>query len=96
MATPTRRVLRVERRTCPHCDTPVSLKTFKAHKRRFFDATRGQWLDTINDSQSEHAESPPPLMPHEPSTTPEIPDDGTTADTSFPGTIVARMRDVYV
>ena len=63
-----RQVLHVERRTCPHCYNLVSLKTFKAHKRRFFDAVRGQWLKVLpKEGLSEGEESPPEVAP-EPST----------------------------
>ena len=63
-----RRILRVERRNCPHCDGLVSLKTFKAHKRRFFDAASGRWLKAIDELriQSEDAESAPPCLHPEP------------------------------
>ena len=63
-----RKILRVERRNCPHCDDLVSIKTFKAHKRRFFDAASGHWLKSINEVriQSEAAESAPPGLHPEP------------------------------
>lgn len=85
MATSSRRVLRVERLTCPHCDSLVSIKTFKAHKRRFFDDIRGEWLSMkdLDEGGSEHAESPPHLEPEAagmplPTTTPDL-------DTDLPG-----------
>ena len=71
-----RKILRVERRTCPHCDSLVSLKTYKAHKRRYFDSVSETWLTTrtIYDGQ-DNAETPPRLIPepietHVPTDTP--------------------------
>ena len=72
-----RQILRVERRTCPPCDSLVSLKTYKAHKRRYFDSVNQQWFTsrTIYDGQVDNAETPPCLVPepietHEPTDIP--------------------------
>ena len=60
-----RKILRVERRTCPHCDCLLSLKTFKTHKRRYFDAISGRWLKAI-DELTEDSEPEPPCLHPEP------------------------------
>lgn len=39
-----RRVIRTDRWLCPHCDQLLSAKTFKAHKRRYFDTSSNSWL----------------------------------------------------
>jgi hypothetical protein len=46
----------------------VSLKTFKAHKRRFFDAANGRWLKANDEVriQSEDTEPAPPCLHPEP------------------------------
>ena len=68
MSSSARKILRVERRNCPHCDCLVSLKTFKAHKRRYFDAASGRWLKSNDEEriQSDDAESAPPCLHPEP------------------------------
>ena len=39
-----RPILRIERRHCPHCVRSVSLKTFKMHKRLYYDGECDKWL----------------------------------------------------
>ena len=36
--------LKVQRKLCPHCNKDVSMKTFKSHKRKFYDADSKRWL----------------------------------------------------
>lgn len=50
-----RRILRIERRHCPHCSRNVSLKTFKMHKRLYYDAECDKWVVSggYRDSSSE-------------------------------------------
>ena len=38
------RYLKVQRKLCPHCNKDVSMKTFKSHKRKFYDADSKRWL----------------------------------------------------
>lgn len=45
-----RRVVRVERRFCPHCEQSISIKTYRVHKRRFFDGTTKQWIKESSSS----------------------------------------------
>lgn len=40
----------VSRRICPHCSKSVSFKTYKAHRRLFYDFSSDQWLTTNEDS----------------------------------------------
>ena len=67
-----RKILVVERRWCPHCSQNLSLKTYKAHKRMYYDLAIRQWLtkstltvkvqeDDSNDSSDNEyfSESPP-------------------------------------
>lgn len=35
---------RVGRILCPHCDQLLTIKTFKAHKRKFYDSREKSWL----------------------------------------------------
>lgn len=42
----------VSRRICPHCSKSVSFKTYKAHRRLFYDATRDHWLSSSHTSSS--------------------------------------------
>ena len=55
----------VERRRCPHCNKNLSLKTYKAHKRLYFNKHDVTWL-TLNQTGSperhtrEGASSSPP------------------------------------
>lgn len=38
--------LLVNRRYCPHCNKNLSLKTYKAHKRLYFDRVTKEWRTT--------------------------------------------------
>lgn len=59
--------LAVERRKCPHCNQNLSLKTFKAHKRRYYDRVNHTWLTKEKAKQlqdgfdSSDNESPPSI-----------------------------------
>ena len=73
-----RRIHKVNRRLCPHCDKNVSYKTYKSHKRLYFDTTSGAWIINRDDnnlsnphefpdlSESMDAESPPGSPGHVP------------------------------
>lgn len=59
---------RVERRYCPHCNKNPSLKTFKAHKRLYFNVQQDTWVhlaeiegsaDVGIHSSKERSSSPP-------------------------------------
>ena len=39
-----RHIIRVDKRHCPHCDQYVSLKTFKTHKRLYYDCCNNKWF----------------------------------------------------
>lgn len=56
------------RRLCPHCDESVSLKTYKAHRRMYYDSSNDRWSyrqrfeEHISSSDSDNgmaSESPP-------------------------------------
>ena len=59
------------RRLCPHCDESVSLKTYKAHRRMYYDSINDRWShrqvfteqisssDSDNDGPGLASESPP-------------------------------------
>ncbi len=60
-----RRIVRVDRRHCLHCDRSVSIKTYKAHKRLYFNSSSRNWsvrLRSTNESSQgssdERSESP--------------------------------------
>lgn len=55
---------KVNSRNCPHCNKTLSYKTFKAHKRRYFDRITSEWCRgdlaagyTGSDDDSESAPS---------------------------------------
>ena len=56
-----------ERRKCPHCNQNLSLKTFKAHKRCYYDRVNHTWLTKEKAKQlqdgfdSSDNESPPSI-----------------------------------
>ena len=56
-----RRIIRVDRRHCPHCQRLVSVKTFKVHKRLFYDEERKTWITCDNQSSDveSNCSSPP-------------------------------------
>ena len=67
-----RKILVVERRWCPHCSQHLSLKTYKAHKRMYYDQATCQWFakltfnvevqddDSSDSTDNEYySESPP-------------------------------------
>ena len=63
-----RRILRTGRWLCPHCDQLLSVKTFKAHKRRYYDASRNTWLKkscgqstSLADRSDEDEQAPAPF-----------------------------------
>ena len=64
-----RRILRTERWLCPHCDQLLSVKTFKAHKRTYYDASRNTWLkkscaqstSRLADRSDEDEQAPAPF-----------------------------------
>lgn len=39
-----RRILKVDRRICPHCDKNVSFKTYRLHKRLYYNSSLGTWI----------------------------------------------------
>lgn len=64
-----RRTLKVDRRICPHCDKNVSFKTYRLHKRLFYDSSVGTWItadspggsaeDDVNLIETKASSSPP-------------------------------------
>ena len=50
-----RKQLRPHQRVCPHCDQIVSYKTFRKHKRLYFNVEKGRWFrgDAKSSSESE-------------------------------------------
>lgn len=50
-----RLVLKVNRRYCPHCKEQLSLKTFKTHKRRYYDSLTEKWHSSYGLNTSESA-----------------------------------------
>lgn len=43
------RTVRTSRRLCPHCDQCVSFKTYKAHRRLYYDPASDRWLGKTAD-----------------------------------------------
>ena len=65
---PQREIVGVNRRHCPHCDRSVSIKTYKAHKRLYFQSLTGDWSTCTMESATmpqgtmtgdEESDSPP-------------------------------------
>lgn len=56
-STSSRPILRINRRVCPHCNQIVSLKTYKAHKRLFYDIESAKWICTVNSCESSPSSS---------------------------------------
>ncbi len=50
----------VSRRICPHCSKSVSFKTYKAHRRLFYDRSRGVWLSSEEEKEENINEEAPP------------------------------------
>lgn len=54
----------VSRRICPHCSKSVSFKTYKAHRRLFYDSSEDQWLllasEGTGEAPSSTSEEEPP------------------------------------
>lgn len=68
MADESRSMMRVDRRHCPHCECFVSLKTYKTHRRLYYDVNRDSWhtssdlhtTDTGFDDAADSSNSSPP------------------------------------
>ena len=50
-------MIRTDRWLCPHCDQLLSTKTFKAHKRRYFDALSNSWFTKQSLEPTRHVQS---------------------------------------
>ena len=65
-----RHIVKVDRRLCPHCDSSVFIKTFRAHKRLYFDSSTSKWhvrAEHWSDQEfggSEASDSPPGSVGH--------------------------------
>lgn len=60
-----RRIIKVDRRYCPHCQSYLSIKTFKAHRRLFFNEDTTSWSVQENDTEEENFSSPPRAVSYE-------------------------------
>ena len=60
--------VRIGRRYCPHCREILSRKTYKTHRRRYFNAHRSAWQESSQYVTS----SPPPTLPSPSSSPPTI------------------------
>ena len=56
--------LRIDQRICPHCNRLLSFKTFRTHKRLYYDEVKDAWHKLVPDSNvgDEGEECPPSLM----------------------------------
>ena len=61
-----RPTLSIDRRHCPHCSQFISLKTYKAHKRLYYDSDACVWQTSkvCSDSHSLDLESDVESPPH--------------------------------
>ena len=61
--------IKISRRYCPHCKETLSYKTFRTHKRLYYDAVQSVWHEDTPrrcsgvQSPSYSSYSPPPLSP---------------------------------
>lgn len=55
-----RNTIRTERTLCPHCDQFLTLKTFKAHKRRYYDVSTNTWFYKKSHQESPLDDDSPP------------------------------------
>ena len=46
-----RRIRKVDRRICPHCNKNVSYKTYKSHRRLYFNVSLGTWIINQDEVQ---------------------------------------------
>ena len=80
----------IERRHCPHCSKFVSLKTYKAHKRVYYDSDSDLWqTDGAETTQSAREESPPLSESDATTTFPILDDCGGIQDLLYTYTCVA-------
>ena len=59
-------LVRTDRRFCPHCNKLLSYKTFRAHKRLYYDEFKDEWYQVSAEHQAaEHVaedEIPPSVQ----------------------------------
>ena len=53
MLSPERKRLRTDQRFCPHCSKLLSYKTFRAHKRLYYDEVKDHWYKVLHDDGDE-------------------------------------------
>ena len=59
-----RKRMKISKRYCPHCKETLSYKTFRTHKRRFYDVSRSVWHEEVVEGLDFYPScSPPPLSP---------------------------------
>ena len=46
-----RKFVKVGKRYCPHCGETISYKTYRAHRRRYFDTHRSVWQEQTRSRQ---------------------------------------------
>lgn len=51
----TRKIIKVSKRYCPHCQETLSYKTYRIHKRLYFDSYRSSWLAIEQPQDEERA-----------------------------------------
>ena len=52
--------LRTDERFCPHCSKLLSYKTFRAHKRLYYDDIKDQWHQVSGEEPVESEDEIPP------------------------------------
>ena len=57
---------RIERNFCHHCKQELTLKTYKTHKRRFYDTNTNTWLLKERLSESVQRDLSPQLQSQSP------------------------------
>lgn len=57
-----RPIIKVDRRYCPHCHSNLSIKTFKTHRRLYYDEERSRWNEQDSDDNEDMDLSAPPRI----------------------------------
>ena len=60
MLSPNRKRLRTDQRFCPHCSNLLSYKTYRAHKRLYYDDVKDHWYEIFRDKEEPNVEQEAP------------------------------------
>ena len=82
-----RKRVKISKRYCPHCKETLSYKTFRTHKRLYYDSLKSVWLSSGEppglDARPMEIQ-PSPCSPPRLSPLASVTDDGLSADNDSP------------